>query len=203
MPLTPIPRGIEITLRAHRGGDARVNVFHSRAAGGTPTQAELDANAAAVAAWVSVVQVQNVSNTVVYDTVTARDISVIDGPQSVVSLSGVVGLDPQDPLPGNVCILAHWATTRGGRSGRGRTFWFDSSEAALSGGVWSSVFVSQINAASIALMNDFATINTPMTVLSRKYGTMAGVIAVSVNNNVYSQRDRLPGHRRHRRRRTP
>ena len=200
MAFVPIPSCIQIVLKAHRGGDTRVNVFHAAANGAHPTGAELQAAADITAAWVVNAYVQGVSDNVIFEQVSARDVSQLNGNEAVHSLAGTHGNYGDDPLPGSVCALIHWQTPQGGRSGRGRTFAFDTTEGQSGPTGFLPEYVQVLGNIAGTLTATLTQGGIPQVIASRKHLAIYPVTGHVVNSLVYSQRDRLPLHRRHRRR---
>lgn len=192
-------RTIRAVINAHRATDKRANVLHFQVPGTDVTSALVDAVAADVAAWISAEYKFQVSNQVIFDDVTATDASRPDGYQKVAPLTGINGNIGALPAPGNACGVVTLHTAQPGRSGRGRVFAFDTSN---------EMFTAQdslTSAYQTALQNSFNLLANPsggdpgysLAVGSRKGLCSFDVTSVVAHSYIGSQKDRLPGHRRH------
>lgn len=200
MAFVAIPNGVEVVLKAHVGTDARANVLHFQNNAGTPMSEAVPAIANLVGEWLTASGKANVSNGVLYDAVVAKDISVADGVQASFSMNNAAGNEAGQRLPGNVCALVSLRTAAGGRSGRGRIFWFDGIEEHLDNATWNPTYVNAITTVLNILRTASDLLGYHLAVASRKNAAVYPVVSVSTSTQIATQRDRLPGRRAHKRR---
>ena len=204
MAVAYMARTIRAVINAHRGTDKRANVLHFQVPGTDVTPAAVDAVSADVAAFVNQLYKPLVSNQVIFDDVTATDASRENGYQKVTPLVGVTGGNGTPPAPGNVCAVVTLHTAQPGRSGRGRVYAFDAA---------SELFTPQetVNGTyQASLQAAFDLLRAPtngdpgysLAVGSRKGLCSFDVTSVVAHSYIGNQKDRLPGHRRHKKKRS-
>lgn len=197
----PTPNTVEVVIKANRVADARVNVFHVRFPAGEPGSSAVQPIADTVGAWARTEYVAQVTSRIGFDTVTARDISVLDGAEATFDCQNTQGLNNGDPLPGNVCALVSLHTAQGGRSGRGRVFWFETDENNMSESMFSAVYANAVTTSLNLLRAALDAQSYSLAVGSRKHHLSYPVTSVSTSRAIATQRDRLPGRRARRKRR--
>ena len=194
-------RTIRAVINAHRASDRRANVLHFQVPGLSVTPAEVDAVCADVVAWVNQLYRPNISSQVIFDDVTATDASQENGYQKTLTLGGVAGGNTDPAGPGNACAVVTLHTAQPGRSGRGRVYTFDAPF---------NVFTANdtlLPSYQAALQSAFNLLQSPtngdpgysLAVGSRKGLCSFDCTSVVAHSYIGSQKDRLPGHRRHKR----
>lgn len=192
-------RTVRCVINAHRATDKRANVLHFQVPDLTVTPALVDAVAADVASWITAEYRMQVSNQIIFDDVTATDASVADGYQKVIPMTGTNGNIAALAAPGNACAVVTLHTAQPGRSGRGRVYCFDTSNENFTQND------TITTGYQVALQNSFALLANPsggdpgysLAVGSRKGLCSFDVTSVVAHSYIGSQKDRLPGHRRH------
>lgn len=197
-------RTVRAVINAHRALDRRANVLHFQVVGTSVTPADVDAICIAVKNFVTADYKNACSSAVIFDDVTATDVSVADGYQHIEPLTGIAGTGASDAVPGNACPVVTLHTAQPGRSGRGRVFTFDPDRGyALANDTFQP-------ALQTALQTMFDNLRTAahatgayeLAVGSRKGLCSFPVTSVVAHSYIASQKDRLPGHRRHKKPRT-
>lgn len=197
---TPLlARTVRCVIHAHRALDTRANVLHFQVNDTSVTSADVDAIAIAVKNFVTADYKSLCSAAVIFDDVTATDASVADGYQHVEPLTGVVGTGSSDAAPGNACPVVTLHTAQPGRSGRGRVFTFDPDRGhALANDTWSTTLQAGLQSAFDNLRTAAdGTGSYKLAVGSRKGLCSFAVTSVVAHAYIASQKDRLPGHRKH------
>lgn len=203
---TPLlARTIRVVINAHRGLDRRANVLHFQVSGTDVTPGLVDAATIAVKNFCTADYKNACSSSVVFDNVTGTDASRTNGYQHVEALTGLVGAGASDAAPGNACPVVTLHTAQPGRSGRGRVYTFDPDRGyALPDDTWQP-------ALQVALQTMFNNLLTAtqatgqyvLAVGSRKGLCSFPVTSVQAHTYIASQKDRLPGHRKHKKHHTP
>lgn len=202
---TPLlARTIRAVINGHRGLDRRANVLHFQVPGTAVTPALVDAVAADVAQWVTQLYAPMCSNTIIFDDVTATDASVSNGYQKQIPLTAITGAKGSNAVPGNACAVVSLHTAQGGRSGRGRVYLFETYiDDMQNDETWRQQYVTAIQQAWNLLQTP--TNGDPgysLAVGSRKGLCSFDVTSVKAHNYIGNQKDRLPGHRRHKKKHT-
>jgi hypothetical protein len=194
-----LARTIRCVINAHRGGDKRANVLHFQVPGTSVTPAEVDAVAADVKAWTNQLYRMLISSQVIFDDITATDASGENGYQKTESMTGIIGGATNAPAPGNACAVVTLHTAQPGRSGRGRVYVMDGpAEAFTNADTVLASYQTQLQAAFDLLVTP--TNGDPgysLAVGSRKGLCSFDVTSAVAHSYIGSQKDRLPGHRRH------
>lgn len=110
------------------------------------------------------------------------------------------GIGGGDTLPNNCAVVVKWLTANRGKSYRGRTYFYGLQEANVTKNTVSSVHTAQILAAYTALKNLVVTPQPVLVVASfatgnqwRTQALTTGIIDLTVEDTIDSQRRRLPG----------
>lgn len=145
------------------------------------------------------------------DLVTVTDLTSLGSSRVTVPVSpAIAGSHDGAPAPNNVtCAIKHNTGVRG-RGRQGRTFWLGITETMYSANQIETATVTAITAAMLALRNDILALDPDyrMVVTHREVdgaplvvGNTSEILSFDIADNILdSQRTRLPGHKRARRR---
>lgn len=116
------------------------------------------------------------------------------------------GVIVQDAAPQNAAPVISWRSTAVGRSFRGRSYIGGLADGSATNSVLTSGYLQLLAAVATAI----ATYTGPLpanamtfVVASRKLLTLIPIVSAIIDLYSRSQRDRLPGERRHKKKRTP
>lgn len=115
------------------------------------------------------------------------------------------GLSTEDQVPQNAAEVVSWRTGYQGRSYRGRSFMYGVPEGELLGSTIIAAQLTRLIAAfaNVAAFSGSAATALRFVIASRKLLILIDVASAIFDLVTRSQRDRLPGERRHRRRVSP
>lgn len=196
-----LARTIRAVINAHRGLDRRANVLHFQVTGTDVTAADVDAVAADMNTFVTTNYKPLISAQVIFDDITVTDASRENGYQKVVSLGSSAGGYTGAALPGNACMVVTLHTAQAGRQGRGRVFCMDMAQNNINDNeTWKTDIITAMQSA----WQNLADADSEATGYQFAVGSRVGlcsfpVTSVVTHDYVGNQKDRLPGHRRHKR----
>lgn len=193
-------RTIRGVINAHRGADKRANVLHFQVADTDVTPEMVDNVATDLVEFVTTNYKNLCGVGVVFDNITATDASQENGYQKILPLTGIVGTMASTPLPGNVAAVVTLHTAQPGRQGRGRVFTFEADATANEAdGTFTTAYQNALQSSFQNLLDsaNFTDQGFTLAVGSRKGLCSFPVTSVVAHDYVASQKDRLPGHRRH------
>lgn len=202
---TPLlARTIRVVIKAHRDTEQRANVLHVQVDGLAVQTADVINAASWITGWVADRYLPMASDQVVFDEVVATDVSIHNGFQITSTLAQQPGqLTAEPALPGNVCLVATEHTAQGGRQGRGRMFLFDTPVNTIQNG---ERYLPGHVAAVALNLNQLLTPPPAAPNLHLAVGSPKGLCSFAVtsiipHDYIGNQKDRLPGHRRHKKHR--
>jgi hypothetical protein len=194
----PVPQVVKCVIEWAQNSVPIVNVFHVDV-GHSPTIADCVLANSGVLLWWETIFSPLVHGSMVFQSVTSTDISVINGVQDIVTTTSVPnGTKAGDPESGQTAMVNSLRTNFTGRSFRGRSY---------AGGLVQGYLVSAqafdpaasavFNDAMIDLINIFNTISMTMGVVStialgvvRTVGIITEIIAVLTDTKIDTQRRR-------------
>lgn len=116
----------------------------------------------------------------------------------------IIGTVSEDMAPANACGLISWRCGRVGRSFRGRTYVAGVPETSTVGDYFNGGQLVRLGNLATEIYNWLgpAAINLILSIASRKRLELNEVTAFLIDAWVNSQRDRLPKHKRHHKKKT-
>lgn len=203
----------EIRMMYTLEGERCENVLHVlNNAGGWTIPTLLDLGATFVD-WESATGKAQRSSGTFLDQVTVTDLTSLGSSRVTVPVvPAIAGTHDGSPAPNNVtCAIKHNTGVRG-RGRQGRSFWIGMTETMYTANTIETASVTAIAAAMLALMNDVISLDPDykMVVTHRQVdgvpllvGNTSEILSFDIADAILdSQRTRLPGHKRNRRRAT-
>lgn len=208
------PKVARFEMKYQIAGALLENVFHARSTAGSWDSTTLDAVEAAFVAWFSATGNQWVSDQMSLYEIIATDLTSLAGIRRVYPISPPLdGNISSPPLPTNATFAVKANIGTRGRGQNGRTYWPSLSVDQVTVDQLNKTNADQIVAALNTLRTSIAAV-TGCDGLCIPHFMVAGVRPPSVGNSlvtsysysdlyVDSQRDRLPLHKKHKRKVPP
>jgi hypothetical protein len=184
------------------------NVYYARTSDTVWSEASMDAVEAAMENWESTVANLQRNDAVSLYEIVATDLTSLFGIRKAYAVSPAIGGTLPNPLPANATVAVKADIGRRGRGTSGRTFWIGLAEGQITApDQLAPLAASGIIAALNTLRDDVAGI-TPIEGLCVPHFMVDHVRPPSVQADIVvqyllsdffldSQRDRLPGHKKH------
>ncbi len=199
MAFIPLPAGIRVAVEYTLDGKPVVNIYHI--SDDNPiTQIRLDLVAAIFVNWWDTYLYLRMSNQIALVSVTATDVSVANGGQSIDA--------PVSPIPGDgvlaaatsqTALVVSLRTPKTGRSFRGRSYLAGLTRSEFTDNDVTTTFATNVAADFLELISDLNTNNFNLIVASyqedgapRTTGVATNVTTLIVNTRVDTQRRRIP-----------
>lgn len=189
------------------------NVYYARTSDAIWDEPSLDAVEAAMENWESTVASLDRGNQYSLYEIVATDLTSLFGIRKAYAVTPIVGT-LANSLPANVTIALKADIGRRGRGTAGRTFWIGMAEGQLNGPDQISSAVATALVGDMNALRDAVAAITPIEGLCIPHFIVAGVRPPSVQADIIvqyllsdfyidSQRDRLPGHKKHKKTAAP
>jgi hypothetical protein len=194
-----LPAGIRVAVEYDLNGKTVVNIYH--VTDDNPiTSIRLDAVAALFITWWTDNMAQEFSEDIALTSVTATDISVANGEQSVdTPVTPIAGEIVQPATANNLALVTSFRTNKTGRSFRGRSYQAGFSRVDITDNQVGLQKATDIGTAYVDLIDDLNVNNFNFVVASfaangepRLTGVATPVTSIIVNRRVDTQRRRLP-----------
>lgn len=187
----PVSGSIEFRITGvHTSGKKMYNIGHVDCGAPLPTQAEVEAVATVVAAWVDGTYSSFWSSLISSDEVRARSNAQEPGPVAVVTgyaAVGALGGDMQ-PLDTTMCVNLLGGLT--GQSNRGKWYTFTADETVITSGLFSAAYATSMQVALAGLQADLGAAGFALAVESRRNLSLVQIVSF--------QAQRIPSHLRSR-----
>lgn len=192
-PNAPVDQAIRVAMRFQQHTQERAHVMHVYVPEGAPAFRLQDAANAFMTWWQNYYRQYCVDDLVLQD-ITATDLSEELQSQYVLPCtSNCAGVSASAPAPGNVTSTISWRTQFAGRAFRGRSFMAGYADGDTADD--DTITPQRVNALTtigLALIGILVSDDLNLAVLSRRYGTIAPIISLVVENVLDSMRRRLP-----------
>lgn len=204
-----VPAVARFELRYRNVDTTMENVFYARTSSLTWDEAQLDSVEAAFEAWETSTASPLRNDIVSLYEIVATDLTSLFGIRKSYAVSPVITGTLANPLPANVTVSVKASIGRRGRGTNGRHFWIGLAEGQTAGDSIATLaangIVSALNTIkdTIAGLAPIEGLCVPHFVVGgvRPPSVLADIIAEYLLSDYYldSQRDRLPGHKKHKR----
>lgn len=208
----PVPETAQLVIELQVDAQKVFQTFYFQKAGGWD-QGDLESLTAAAAVWWSTSAADFFTTAVQQTRITATDLSSLNSLRYVDATSPpATGTIVGDYVPLNACLSIHLDIGNRGRGRNGRTFWPAIPEAQVTANTHDSITAGQIVTSLQTLKADVASATGGVMVIPhRKVGDTwlpiavpQPVISISYRDlSIDSQKNRLPGHKRHKRKPVP
>lgn len=214
MPHQDVPNTVRVEVGYAYDNNNMANVWHVRTSD-VPSEADLISILANMQTWLETDWAPLASPQVSALTITATSLHDLGGPRMTVGINPpIVGTSDSEALPANVTIAVKANIGTRGRGKSGRTFWIGLGESQVTNNELLPTPASAIVTALTQLNELMADIGTNLEGLVVPHFVVGGIRPPSVGTSTVlsysmanfvtdSQRDRLPGHKRAKRRTTP
>ena len=193
-PNAPVDQAIKVAMTFQQHTQERAHVMHVYKPDGVIFLQDLINIAGIFMDWW-----QNNYRTGAVDDLTLQDITVTDLSQDLQSqyvlpcTTDCAGASGNAPAPGNVTSTISWRTQFVGRFARGRTFMCGYADGdTADDDTINATRVNQLTALGLNLMGRLIGQDYNLAVLSRRYGIIAPILGIVVENVLDSMRRRLP-----------
>lgn len=205
-----VPAVARFEMRYKTSDNTMENVYYVRTSSLTWTEEQLDDVEAALLSWETTDAKDLRSSAVSLYEIVATDLTSLFGIRKAYDVSPVVTGTLDHPLPMNATIAAKADIGRRGRGTAGRTFWIGLSEDQLAGAdqisnTAADEILSALNVlvATIAAIPPLEGMCIPHFEVNHEKppSVQADIIVKYLFSDFFldSQRDRLPGHKKHKR----
>jgi hypothetical protein len=204
-----VPAVARFELRYRNADNTMENVYYARTSSLTWSESQLDDVAAAFQSWESATAAPLRNDTTELYEIVATDLTSLFGIRKSYPVSPPIVGTLANPLPANVTVAVKASIGRRGRGTNGRTFWIGMAEGQTAGDSIATISANLIVAAlntiktTIASMTPIEGLCIPHFVVDhvRPPSVQADIVADYLLSDYYldSQRDRLPGHKKHKR----
>ena len=204
---------VKIELQFASQNNNAENVLHAHYTG-TIVADSLDGLAAILQTWLTDVWAPLASIEWEAVQIVITDLNSLSGPRRAYPISpAIVGGNAREAIPANATLAVKADTGTRGRGKNGRVFWIGIPQDAQDGSNITPSYANGLAEGLIAL-NTAVAATSPFTGLVVPHLVVGGVRPPTAGSSpivgfaitdyvVDSQRDRLPGHKRHKKRRTP
>jgi len=185
------------------------NVYYARTSSTTWTETDLDNIKTILQTWEDATASTLRNDAVSLYEIVATDLTSLFGIRKSYEVSPPIPGTLANPLPANVTVSVKASIGRRGRGTNGRTFWIGLAEGQTTGDSIATLAATGIVAALNSL-KDLVAAEAPIEGLciphfvvggSRPPSVQADIVSEYLLSDFYldSQRDRLPGHKKHKR----
>lgn len=203
-----VPAVARFEMRYKTSDTTMENVYYARTSDTTWDEASLDAVEAAMVEWETTVASPIRNDAVSLYEIVATDLTSLFGIRKAYEISPVITGAVANPMPTSVTLAVKADIGRRGRGTAGRTFWIGLAEGQLTGPDQISNIAADLILSGLNDLRDAVAGITPIEGLCiphfvvdhvRPPTVLADIVVKYILSDFYVdvQKDRLPGHKKH------